>query len=158
MAGVGASKYFTGPEPRLGITKTTRKRVINEWLTKQHERDWRDYDGARHTKIFCKTPSKEFSLKLLNLDRPNIKRTIEVITNHCGLNKYLFDIGIKENPKCQCGYRDETGEHLIFECIRYRSIRTTFLGKPELVPADFKLHELDLDDFKTFLKRTRRLE
>lgn len=158
LAGVGTSRSFIGPEPYFGISKTTRKSLINKWLTKQHQKTWKNYDGARHTKIFCKTPSKDLSEKLLNLSRPNIKRIIEVITNHCGLNKHLYDIGIKDNPKCLCGHSDETGEHIILDCIRYRRIRTTFLGKPELTTSDFILHELDLDKFNTFLERTRRLD
>lgn len=158
LAGAGTNSNFIGPEPLFGISKTTRKSIINDWLAKQHEIVWKNYDGARHTKIFCKTPSKDFSQKLLNLNRPNIKRTIEAITNHCGLNKYLYDIGIKENPKCLCGHGDETGAHIIFDCIRYRRIRTTFLGKPEFATSDFDLHKLDLDKFNTFLKRTNRME
>ena len=53
-------KSFIGPEPWFGISKITRKRVVNEWMTKQHEMAWLNYDGARHTKIFCKAPSKDF--------------------------------------------------------------------------------------------------
>jgi ribonuclease HI len=158
LAGNGTGKSFIGPEPRFGISKTTRKRLINQWLTEQHRKAWREYVGAKHTKIFCKAPSKDFSQKILNLNRPNIKRTVEIITNHCGLNKYLYDIGFKDNPKCDCGYDDETGAHIIFDCIRYRRLRATFLGKPDLTPAELELDKLDLEKFAKFLERTKRLE
>lgn len=37
------------------------------------------------------------SRDLVNRSRLNIKRVFEAITNHCGVNKHLFDIGCKEN-------------------------------------------------------------
>lgn len=158
LAGFGTSKSFIGPEPRFGISKTIRKTTIIQWLARQHAIVWKDYDGARHTKIFCKAPSKDFSQRLLSLDRPNIKRTVEIITNHCGINKYLYDIGVKDSPKCLCGHGEETGAHIIFNCIRYRRIRSSFLGKPELTPSDIDLNKLDLGNLTTFLKRTNRFQ
>lgn len=100
LAHSGTNNSFIGPEPRLGRTKTMRKCAIDNWLIKQHAKTWSNYDGAKHTKIFCKSPSTEFTNRLLNLDRPNIKGTVEAIKNHCGLNKHLFYISIKYSPKC----------------------------------------------------------
>lgn len=137
--------------------KPPRKIKVNKWLEKQHVNAWINYSEARHTKIFCKSPSKDFARQLLELNRPNIKRTVESITNHCGLNKYLYDIGMKDSPKCLYGHGDETGAHVILECIRYRCTRMTLLGKPELEQSDVDLASLDLEKLTNFLQRTNRL-
>lgn len=74
--------------------------------------------GGRHTKLFRKLPSKEFSQSLLDFSRTNIKRVVEAITNQ--LNKHLFHIGYKDSPKCLCGHEDETGFHVICDCPKFR--------------------------------------
>lgn len=79
LARLDSEKDFNGPEPKFGISLTSRKRLVKEWLRKEHDKVWTNYVGARHTKIFCGTPSRETSLALLNLSRTDIKRVIEVI-------------------------------------------------------------------------------
>ena len=156
LAGSGAENRFIGPEPFLGISKTTRKNFVKEWLRNEHSIIWTNYAGARHTKVFFKTPSRVFSHNLLNLSRTNIKRVIEVITNHCSLNKHLHDINCIDNPKCLCGLDDETGFHIISNCPRYRRFRLLLFDKPELTAPDLSIHTLDLDLLVDFLKRTNR--
>lgn len=85
LARKGADVAFHGPEPLFGISMIARKRLVKEWLRKEHVKAWKEYEGARHTKIFCDEPSKEISQALLGLSRSDIKRVIEIVTNHCAL-------------------------------------------------------------------------
>lgn len=39
------------PEPYLGVAKSIRKRIVKEWLSNQHSRDWINYEWARHSPI-----------------------------------------------------------------------------------------------------------
>lgn len=155
LARQGAEKSFTVPEPKFGISMTARKRIVKEWLRKEHTRAWISYEGARHTKLFCGTPSREVRLALLNLSRGEIKRVIETVTDHCSLNKHLFDIKCEDSTRCLCNHSDETGRHS--DCPRYRFIRTKTLGKPELDASDLKLGVLDVSKLAEFLKKTKRL-
>lgn len=156
LAGVGTSANFTGTEPMLGISISMRKAIVKEWLRDEHLKTWTEYAGARHTKLFCKAPSTDVSQTLLGLSRSDIKRVIEAVTNHCGLNKYLFDINCSDSPKCICGHGDETGYHIISICPRYRLFRRIFLGKPELNESDLKLNSKVITNLAIFLKKTRR--
>jgi RNase H len=158
LARLGAENRFIGPEPRFGISMTTRKHLVKKWLRNEHSRTWLSYNGARHTKIFCGTPSKKISDALLNLSRTNIKRVIEVVTNHCSLNEYLFKIGCTVSPKCLCRHDVESGSHIIAECPRYRTFRWKIFDKPELHESDLKLEKLDIDKLEKFLKLTKRHE
>lgn len=99
LARLGAENRFIGSEPKFGISMTTRKHLVKNWLRNEQNRTWSDYEGARHTKIFCGTPSKEISRALLNLSRTDIKRVVEVVTNHCGLNKHLFNIDYADSRR-----------------------------------------------------------
>lgn len=156
LAGKGATSNFIGPEPARGISAITRKSIVNSWLLKEHLKRWLSYDGAKHTKFFCHSPSKAVGQTLLDLCRRDIKRVIEAITNHCGLNKYLFDINCTDNPMCLCGLSEETGFHVISACPRYRLFRRTILGKPELDMSDLNLNSMDLTNLAIFLEKTRR--
>lgn len=87
-----------------------------------------------------------------------MKRVVEAITNHCGLNKHLFDIGYKDDPKCLCGHGDETGFHIVCDCPRFRWIRHSILGKPELSISDLNVQKLDPVALAVFLKKARRFD
>lgn len=156
LARKGAESDFVGPEPMFGISESTRKAIVREWLFQRHKERWQECEGCRHTKLFCSGPSVNLSKSLLDLGRRDIKRVIEAVTDHCGLNKHLFDIGCAENPKCLCGYGAETGSHVISDCPRYRWLRKKFLGKPELYGPDLNITSMDLTSLVVFLKKTGR--
>lgn len=156
LARIAATSNFIGPEPMFGTSVSARKDIIKEWVRREHLKAWKNYTGARHTKMFCTAPTKEVSQNLLNLKRSDIKMVIEAITNHCGLNKYLFDIGCTDDPKCLCGLGDETSSHLISVCPRYRFFRRTILGKSELSLEDLSLSSLNICNLVNFLKKTKR--
>lgn len=157
LARLGAENRFIRPEPKFGISMTTRKHLVKNWLRNEHCRTWSDYDGARHTKIFFGNPSKEISQAPRNLSRTDIKRVVEVVTNHCGLNKHLFNIGYADSPRCLCNHGEETGYHIIIEFPRYRTFRWRIFNKHELLSSDLKLERLEIGRLAEFLKLTRRL-
>lgn len=116
LARLGAEETFIGPEPRFGLPRSAVISIVNNWLLNEHQRAWLNYDGARHTKIFCKGPSKDNSREIINLNRSNIKKVVEIMTNHCSLNKHLFTIQCVSDPMCGCGLAEETGVHIVAEC------------------------------------------
>ena len=158
LANRGASMNFTGPEPMFGVSSTTRKSIVKEWLRNEHLTRWTKYEGAKHTKLFCKAPSKEVSEALLSLRRSDVKSVVESITNHCGLNKHLFDINCADSPTCLCGLGDETGFHVVSLCPRYRFFRKLIMGKSELIDSDLTLDSKFITNLANFLKKTRRFQ
>ena len=84
---------------------------MKDWLANEHKNAWRIYEGAKHTKMFCKSPCTKVSQSLLSLKRPDLKRVVEAVTDHCDLNKHLFDINRAEDPKCACNMDKETCLH-----------------------------------------------
>lgn len=43
----------------------TKKRLVKEWLAKEHEKVWLDYAGTIHTKNFCVRPIEAVKLATL---------------------------------------------------------------------------------------------
>ena len=72
----------------------------------------------------------ESGLVLYNkLSRNTSGKIIQLRTGHCGLNSYLHRFGIAESPACECGTGQETVEHFLLECPRYRNQRTEMRRK-----------------------------
>ena len=86
--------------------KTHLRRIITK--------DGNQYGPALYNKI----PSRNLCAK-----------TIQLRTGHCGLNKYLCRVGIIDSPDCECGGGQETVEHFLLECPRYREQRRMLRNK-----------------------------
>lgn len=68
---VGSAETFQGPEPRLGIPKSIRKQIIDQWLKTE---PWFSYSGEVPMKRFRTNLSAEQSRKLINLKRTKISK------------------------------------------------------------------------------------
>ena len=63
------------------------------------------------------------------LPRSTSSKIIQLRTGHCGLNSYLHRFGIAESSTCECGTGQETVEHFLLECPRYREQRSEMRRK-----------------------------
>ena len=105
----------------LPVSKKVLKGILNEYLEKEWNKRWEDYEGGRETKLWFPHPHKSFSKKLLKgTNRELYGKVIQAVTGHCYLN-YHHNVRIVKTPretaKCRfCGDNKETPEHLIMEC------------------------------------------
>ena len=63
------------------------------------------------------------------LTRNTCGKIIQLRTGHCGLNSYLHRFGLADSPLCDCGTGEETVEHFLLECPRYREQRAEMRNK-----------------------------
>ena len=69
--------------------------------------------------------------------------TCQVLTGHANSNKHLFRMNLADTPGCQqCGFHEETIEHLIGSCPRFNRLRLDLFGNNVLKSKDF--HTLSL--------------
>jgi len=66
------------------------------------------------------------------MDRSHIRRIVGAITGHCGLNKHLAIMNLKERPDCACGLAEETGVYIICECPIFSRLRQRMLGNSSM--------------------------
>lgn len=101
-----------------------------------------------HTKRFFPAPDEKWARELLDMDRDRIRRVVGAITGHCGLSKHLAKMGLASDPNCTCGFGEETGLHIIFECPKFCLLRHRTLGSHVLLPLEVpKLGPAALDRF-----------
>uniref|UniRef100_A0A6M2DNA1 Putative rna-directed dna polymerase from mobile element jockey-like isoform x2 n=1 Tax=Xenopsylla cheopis TaxID=163159 RepID=A0A6M2DNA1_XENCH len=55
----------------------------------------------------------------LKLDRKTITMGNRIRFNHTFLRSHLYRIGILDDPRCVCGSKEETADHLLWECTIY---------------------------------------
>lgn len=83
---------------------------------------------------------KHFNLKLLrdlSLNRNESCKIIRLISGYVFTGSYLFKMGLRENPLCECGALCQNLNHLFFECKNLDETRQSFynnLLKMEIFP------------------------
>ena len=155
LAKQGSSTPGIGPEPSIPISKKLCDGIVKDWLRSEHAQRWGNYKGGMHTKNFLPTPIRKWTKELIGLDRDRIRRVVGAITGHCGLNKHLAKMGIKDSPGCSCGSVEETGIHILCECPKFSQLRLRLLGGHTIDPREIiKLGPATLD---RFLAGTERL-
>jgi hypothetical protein len=70
---------------------------------------------------------------------PQSKVMIHLLTGHSTLRRYLYVMGLSNNPSCRkCGTEEETSVHILCECEALASLRHTHLGSFFLDPQDIR--------------------
>jgi hypothetical protein len=150
LARQGSATIFTGPEPVLGLTRSTVRGGVTEWLKQRHAAHWSRVPGNRHGRLMIGSVSQTLTADLLQLNRTQIKKVTGLLTGHCHLRKHLHTIGVfRDEPICRlCNEEDETASHVIFECPALTRKRRNFLGQGD--PRDGSVN-------KTLVKGLLRL-
>ena len=89
----------------------------------------------------------------LSFNRTQPTVVIGLLTGHNTLTRYLYLMGLTNNPSCRrCGTEEETSVHIQHECEALASLRHAYLGSFFLDPEDIK--SLSLGAIWNFSKRT----
>ena len=161
LAKLGASlndKRVIYPEPYLPVPLSYINRIISDWSLKEHQKKWmnpKDARFCRQTRMFVQCTNNKVWKHIQNRDRRYVMYTCQILTGHAGTNKHLFRMKLSEHPSCDnCGFHEETVEHLIGYCPRYNSLRLQLFGNNTIRHTDF--HKLSLKKIFTFMVRSKR--
>ena len=72
------------------------------------------------------------------LDRKSQTTIFRLRTGHCGLNKHLKRLGLRDTAHCECGSEEQTPEHILQTCPHYETVRQQVW--PEDTPLSTKLY------------------
>ena len=129
----------------------------------------RQWDLSDRGRVFHSL--KPFTDEKPSLDYPNRKMFCQIVQLRMGyspLNKYLHQIGVKDNPLCECG-SIETTEHYLFTCECYfdqrESMRTQIYNMTGIAELTLDLL-LKLSDYSktisdilsVFITKTKRFQ
>jgi hypothetical protein len=75
------------------------------------QREWGQTTMGRTTKEYFPVVAERLKMKI------NITQNFtSMVTGHCNIRSYLHRFKIIETPICPCGIRDQTIDHLLYEC------------------------------------------
>ena len=125
-----------GPSLSWGLYAEYKK--IKCWMENQHLVLWHGpYSTQRQAWEFISGPDLSTRAQLLFFNRTQSRIVIGLLTGHNTLRRYLYTMGLSNNPICRkCGTEEETSVHILCECGVLALLRHTHLGSFFLDPED----------------------
>ena len=82
-------------------------------------------------------PSLATEAQLLSFNRTQSKVVTGLLTAHNTLKRYVYLMGLSNNPTCRrCGTEEETSVHILYVCGAWASLRHAYLCSFFLDPED----------------------
>jgi len=154
LAKEGATSKFEGPEPVLGLAKSTANAAIRQWLSQEQGSRFQYCEKYKETKVFLLSVQPEIWKRIIMWSRKNVKKCIAFITGHCTLKGHLTRMGIEDNSQCpRCQEGPETPCHLVTECEALSAVRQNLFGRHKL-KAEQILEQVTLSALLKFIRRT----
>ena len=73
--------------------------------------------------------SSRLTIRLINLNRPQLNRVVQVLTGHCNLQRRKKTTGRAEISLCpKCSLENESPNHHVGNCKLYQEIRVKYFG------------------------------
>ncbi|CAA7270497.1 unnamed protein product [Cyclocybe aegerita] len=118
-------------QQRLPISATAEKRAYHEELKTMWLNDWDNSPRkAKFDNIDPAFPFHRFHKLQDSLNRPQASILTQLRTSHIPLNRYLHRFAKRDSPKCtHCPRMDETVNHYLFQCSKYRRQRQEMMNK-----------------------------
>jgi hypothetical protein len=112
------------------------RRVIKDWVCREHHKYWQSIPGQRHAKGFLDGPCAKRTAELLELSRLQIKQVTELLTGHC-----RFRLEKVSSSNCRrCYHETLTASHVLCDCEALAHLRFRHSGRFFLKPGDY--HEI----------------
>jgi len=119
LVAVSVADILKSPTPAGISLGSHRRRLLNADTASRWDMLWQHSETAGQTGLFF--PKIAYAHVLLNDALPFcIPR---VLSGHCGLNGFLYKIGVRASAACYCGEPIETFEHFLFHCPLWDTLR-----------------------------------
>ena len=113
-------------QPEKSVSQETVKQILKSNRTMEWHNSWAKSEKGRVLFKYMPTPNKKDPIN--SLPRKDQVAIFRLKTNHIQLNAHLSRILKEHNPACPlCGYKEETVQHFLFDCLHLQDIRSKFL-------------------------------
>ena len=101
--------------------------------------------------------SSRLTIRLLNLDRPQLNRVVQVLTRHCHLQPQKKITGVTDSSSCpKYSLEDETSNHHVRSCKLYQDIRVKYYGITKATVHDVET-KCNINKLAKYLREAGRL-
>ena len=117
LAKSGSQSEMYGPEPFIKVPHASCVSTVKDWSTDRWKSMWNKRKDCLRMKESVDWTSSRLTIRLLNLNRPQLNRVVQVLTGHCNLQRHKKTTGCAESSLCpKCNLRDETPNHHVGNC------------------------------------------
>jgi hypothetical protein len=128
----------TGPETACGISVAVAKKVVRDWMKRNHKKHWEFTTGLKQAKGLTPGLSARRTKDLLKLNRDQLRWVVGLFTGQCHLKGHLLKLGFTDDPSCErCLEEDESPTHIICDCEAIAYLRFRHLGQFCMTPSDY---------------------
>lgn len=140
-----ATKYL-GPEPAVGVPKSTVRERKKAWIRSQHNSHWESVPGQTHGKMYIGRTCASRAELLLKTSRNQLRVITGFLTGHAPVKGHLHTMGLFHGDlSCRlCNREPETVNHILHDCEALDRRRQTLFGDIEMTPKLYGTHPLDL--------------
>ena len=101
--------------------------------------------------------SSRLTICLLNLNRLQLNRVVQVLTGHCNLKRHKKTTGRAESSLCpKCSLEDEAPNHHVGNCKLYQDVSVRYFEITKTT-AHSVVTKCNVNKLATYLKETGRL-
>ena len=101
--------------------------------------------------------SSRLTIRLLNLEKPQLNRVLQVLTGHCNLKRHKKTTGCAESCLCtKCRLKDEISNHHVGNCKLYLDISVKYFGNSKTAVHDVET-KCNINKLATYLKEAGKL-
>jgi len=93
------------------VPKSVVKSELDATSVVKWQREWDQTTKGLITKAYFPVVAERLNMKI------NVTQNFTtMVTGHGNVKTYLYHLKIIESPTCPCGNKDQTIDHLLFEC------------------------------------------
>jgi len=123
--------------PAVGVPFATGKKIIKDWLDREHLNSWKLASGCNWSKQLMKSPQHSRSCELLAMNKERLRLGVGLLTGHIALRGHLHRLGLAEIKECRlCGEESEDSSHVLCRCPALSCKRYRLWGKMFIEPRD----------------------
>ena len=139
LARQAASSDFIGPEPALGLSAMSTKRIIRKWSVCEQNKRWHNLQGCRQAKQLMLGVNTRLSKYALRLPRRDVRILVGLLTGHNTLNRHLALLKKQSDATCPlCEDEQETSLHFLGRCSATMVRRIQYFERPFLNPCELR--------------------
>jgi hypothetical protein len=130
LARTGSEHPFVGREPACSISTGVAKKMVRDWMNRNHKKLWESVNGLIQAKGLILGPSARRMKDLLKINRDQLRWVVGLFTQHCHLKGHLFELGLTDDPTCErCLKEDGSATHILYDCEAIAYLRFSYLGQ-----------------------------
>jgi ribonuclease HI len=101
LARTGPEHPFIRPEPACSISVGVAKKVVKDWMNRNHKKLWESITVLKQAKGLKLGLSARRTKGLLKLNRDQLRWVVGLFRGHCHLKGHLFELGLTYDSICE---------------------------------------------------------